>query len=88
MTPLIFYLPFYAETRYVAPYAALGFVWCALGTEAIRERFRGPLGRVTAWIPTVLIVGLLMGITVLHVPRMRKHIYRLDNLQLITSFNK
>lgn len=72
VAPLLFYLPFYfRETRYVAPYAVLGFVWCALGIEAIRVRLTAASGRAVAWTPLVLVAGLLLGITVLHMPRMR-----------------
>jgi 4-amino-4-deoxy-L-arabinose transferase-like glycosyltransferase len=70
--PLTLYLPFYfKETRYVAPYAVLCFVWCALGLETIRARVSGVLGRVGGWIPAVLLVGFLLCITALHVPRLR-----------------
>ena len=60
LTPLLLYLPFYlVETRYVAPYAILAFVWIAAGAVVLGERMAG--GR--RWIaaaPTVLLaLGLL-----------------------------
>jgi hypothetical protein len=72
IAPLALYLPFYyKETRYVAPYAVLGFVWCALGLEVVRARVSNVLGRIAGWGPAILVVGLLLCITVLHVPRLR-----------------
>jgi hypothetical protein len=70
--PLSLYLPFYyKETRYVAPYAVLGFAWCALGLEAVRARASEVFGRLAGWVPTILLVCFLLSITVLHMPRLR-----------------
>lgn len=71
--PLVFYLPFhFAETRYVAPYAATAFLWCAAGVLAIAQRFSSiPLiGRLAPSALSAATVAFLLAITVLHVPRM------------------
>jgi hypothetical protein len=72
IVPIAFYLPFYyRETRYIAPYAILAFVWCALGIEAVRVRLSGVLGGKIGRVVPLLVVGALLAITALHLPRMR-----------------
>lgn len=69
--PIAFYLPFhYAETRYVAPYAAVAFIWCACGLIALGERLKPVLGSFGYFLPSLAVTTLLLIITILHVPRL------------------
>jgi hypothetical protein len=82
--PLLGYLPFYyEESRYVGPYAPIGFIWCALGVlglgarlaEALsrsdgRSRMRGPALSAACWAPAVGLWLLMATITALHGRRM------------------
>ena len=71
MTPLLAYLPFYLkETRYMAPYAAIAFLWCSLGLLSIGRRLEPHVGR---WGGRAMVLACALGllaITMVHKGRM------------------
>jgi hypothetical protein len=85
--PLLGYLPFYYnETRYVAPYSAIAFVWCALGALVLGDRAAfsirlqgGPHRPLQRWLhgsfrvaPLAGVALFLLAITVLHGARVQQ----------------
>ncbi len=69
--PLAFYLPFYySETRYVAPYAAMAFLWCARGILAVSRELKGLAPRSATPVMVAGTLAFLLSITVIHSKRM------------------
>jgi len=70
--PLLGYLPFYFhETRYVGPYAAVTFIWCARGALGLGGRLRPRWGQLGFLLPSLATIGFLLLTTLAHVPRLR-----------------
>ena len=69
--PLAFYLPFYySETRYVAPYAAIAFLWCARGILAVSRELESLAPRLATTGLVALVLSCLLSITIVHTRRM------------------